>query len=325
MWSLCKQVAGRVVASKWSWERPDDKWIVDTQMKATCSGPDDHHINSSYILRIEWSKECFEGSPGAKDIFSAPGLGIYLMCEKGAYDVPPDANTLSLGKLVSISIWVRSLGKSGVVLSSPSFLSCANRSFHNCVFPADGAGNPLKVVRLDSQPICDIPSLLAALNWCTIFLLSAPTSLTEPSLQAMARSWPGTCDEQDVDTGWRGEHTIWLPRKTLNFDVTLPLVWFVDLLAIESKDLHLVVDGAKRDQIHGGAVGDQPRDNRLVKALLSEELKRYTFFLHSFWFHRYEMRSVLHFPNLVSRCCKCGNSRKAQVRNWCRSEFLRLL
>lgn len=100
---------------------------------------------------------------------------------------PPAAKTLSLGRLVSMSTSDKSRGRSRSASSPPvdkivSHEPLAFFGFTELV---------LRCVRLVAQPmhVTSVTSLPVE-NWCTILLLSAPTSRTDPSLHAIARSCP---------------------------------------------------------------------------------------------------------------------------------------
>jgi hypothetical protein len=107
------------------------------------------------------------------------------------YEVPAAARTLSFGKLVSMSIRDKSRGKSRGVFSSDKIPSAVRK------LPQEPNPLPalteleLLLVRLVAHPNHVTPDTISpAVNWCTILLLSAPTRRTDPSLQAIASSWP---------------------------------------------------------------------------------------------------------------------------------------
>jgi hypothetical protein len=111
-------------------------------------------------------------------------------------------------------------------------------------------------------------------NWCTILLLSAPTRRTDPSLQAIASSWPMQRSAFSKSKTFReGRRAIWFPSNAFNSQLPSLLRCTIHPLAIEAIDENLLVCCNKSNQVHRRAVGDEIRICCLVERLLAHELK----------------------------------------------------
>ena len=107
------------------------------------------------------------------------------------YELPAAARTLSFGRLVSMSMRDKSLGKSKGVFSSEMIPSPAKNVLQDPEPWSALVELALFLVKFVAQPKHVTPDTLSpTVNWCTTLLLSAPTRRTDPSVQAIASSWP---------------------------------------------------------------------------------------------------------------------------------------
>ena len=107
------------------------------------------------------------------------------------YELPAAARTLSFGRLVSMSMRDRSLGKSNGVFSAEKIPSPAKNVPQDPDSWLALAELALFLVKFVAQPKHVTPDTLSpTVNWCTTLLLSAPTRRTDPSVQAIASNWP---------------------------------------------------------------------------------------------------------------------------------------
>jgi hypothetical protein len=134
------------------------------------------------------------------------------------YELPAVARTLSFGRLVSMSMRDKSLGKSKGVFSSEMIPSPAKNVLQDPAPWSALAELALFLVKFVAQPKHVIPDTLSqTVNWCTTLLLSAPTRRTDPSVQAIASSWPiHRLVFLLMKTSTGDQRAVWFPPNALN-------------------------------------------------------------------------------------------------------------